>query len=350
MLEAFGAYLRSQRVLRGISLEEIANVTKIPQRRLQALEEGDQDEFPDEVFIKGYIRSYADTIGADVDEIFVAYDEIVAAPRRKEVERQKQIEETSARKKKYFVSAAVGAVLISGLIAAALWFGPKEAGDLPSPLTGPANNMAVEPVPAGLNSGAAIPSPDVLAHSEEEVLAEDQEAEPTAVNGSEASPDGADAGLDAIADGIAPVQPNAQEPPERKTVGSGERDSDMEKLEPVSILSASDMAKQFLSSISENSVTIQAHKEGLEKKAKSLRLVIRVKEKGWFKLVVDGSDKMDFIMPAGASKIFYAASSIKMMIGNKQGTELSLNGQALQLPASSDNVIRNFLVTAELLE
>jgi len=349
MLEAFGAYLRSQRVLRGISLEEIANVTKIPQRRLQALEEGDQDEFPDEVFIKGYIRSYADTIGADVDEIFVAYDEIVAAPRRKEVERQKQIEETSARKKKYFVSAVVGAVLVSGLISAALWFGSKEAGDLPSPLMGPANNMAVEPVPAGLNSVAAIPSPDVLAHSEEG-MAEGQEAVPTAINGSEASPDGADAGLGAIADGIAPVQPNAQEPPERKTVGSGERDSDMEKLEPVSILSASDMAKQFLSSISENSVTIQAHKEGLEKKAKSLRLVIRVKEKGWFNLVVDGSDKMDFIMPAGASKIFYAASSIKMMIGNKQGTELSLNGQALQLPASSDNVIRNFLVTAKLLE
>ena len=70
MVENFGSYLRNERELRGIPLEEIADSTKINMRFLQALESNDYEKLPaGEVFIKGYIRSYAKTIGTNVDEI-----------------------------------------------------------------------------------------------------------------------------------------------------------------------------------------------------------------------------------------------------------------------------------------
>ena len=69
MVENFGSYLKHERELRGVSLEEISGATNIHIRYLQALEDNKFDEIPGEVFIKGYIRSYAINIGADVEEM-----------------------------------------------------------------------------------------------------------------------------------------------------------------------------------------------------------------------------------------------------------------------------------------
>jgi cytoskeletal protein RodZ len=67
MAEDFGSYLKHQRELRGIPLDEIAQTTKISIRFLQALEANQFDELPGEVFIKGFIRSYGQAIGSNVD-------------------------------------------------------------------------------------------------------------------------------------------------------------------------------------------------------------------------------------------------------------------------------------------
>ena len=77
MVENFGSYLKHERELRGVSLEEISGVTNIPLRFLKALEENSFDELPGEVFIKGYIRSYANIIGSDFEEMLNIYKEFV---------------------------------------------------------------------------------------------------------------------------------------------------------------------------------------------------------------------------------------------------------------------------------
>ena len=76
MTEDFGSYLKSERELRGVPLEEISSVTKIPTRYLQALENNQFDDLPGEVFIKGYIRSIAKVIGSDPNSMLSTYDEI----------------------------------------------------------------------------------------------------------------------------------------------------------------------------------------------------------------------------------------------------------------------------------
>ena len=79
MIEDFGSYLKSERELRGVPLEEVSATTKIPMRFLQALETNQFENLPGEVFIKGYIRSFAQVIGCDENEMLSAYDEIVKA-------------------------------------------------------------------------------------------------------------------------------------------------------------------------------------------------------------------------------------------------------------------------------
>ena len=61
----FGKELRSERVSRGIELEEISDSTKISSRYLTALEEDQFEQLPGGVFNKGIVRSYARFVGLE---------------------------------------------------------------------------------------------------------------------------------------------------------------------------------------------------------------------------------------------------------------------------------------------
>jgi cytoskeletal protein RodZ len=62
-----GPYLAAQRRLRRISLDELADRTKIPRRNLERLEAGAFDVEPDG-FSRGFVRSVAEALGLDPDE------------------------------------------------------------------------------------------------------------------------------------------------------------------------------------------------------------------------------------------------------------------------------------------
>jgi len=71
--ESFGAWLRRERTARQVSIEEIADVTKISKTYLQALEDDRFDILPATVFAKGFLREYAKYVGLDADEVVNSY-------------------------------------------------------------------------------------------------------------------------------------------------------------------------------------------------------------------------------------------------------------------------------------
>ena len=70
----FGQKLRSERESKGLSLEDVADTTRVGIHLLRALEEDDFDVLPDDVFVKGHLRAYADCLGADPDLVIEAYN------------------------------------------------------------------------------------------------------------------------------------------------------------------------------------------------------------------------------------------------------------------------------------
>ena len=66
-LGSAGRYLAGQRLLRGISLDDLAVLTKIPRRSLERLEAGAFDHVADG-FSRGFVRAVADALGLDPDE------------------------------------------------------------------------------------------------------------------------------------------------------------------------------------------------------------------------------------------------------------------------------------------
>lgn len=62
---SFGHYLQMARIEQRIRLEDIARRTCIGMDVLRAIESEDLDRLPAEVFVKGFLRSYAREVGAD---------------------------------------------------------------------------------------------------------------------------------------------------------------------------------------------------------------------------------------------------------------------------------------------
>ncbi len=72
-MASLGQELRRERELRAVTLKEIANLTKISLKYLQALEEDRLDILPGPFFVKGVIRAFAKAIGADEDYFLNKY-------------------------------------------------------------------------------------------------------------------------------------------------------------------------------------------------------------------------------------------------------------------------------------
>lgn len=73
-LASFGEELRREREIRGISLKEIADATKISRRFLEAIERNDHKTLPAPVFTRGFVREYARYLGLNSEDMVNRYN------------------------------------------------------------------------------------------------------------------------------------------------------------------------------------------------------------------------------------------------------------------------------------
>jgi cytoskeletal protein RodZ len=76
--ETVGTTLRRQRETKRMGLAEVSRVTRIPLPTLEAIEQDHFDDLPGEVFVKGFLKSYAQSVGLVPDDVVARY----AASRR----------------------------------------------------------------------------------------------------------------------------------------------------------------------------------------------------------------------------------------------------------------------------
>lgn len=73
-METVGQYLKRERELRNISLNEISTATRIRENLLAAIEEDRHDLLPAPVFVKGFLVAYGKHIGLDPDDVVLRYE------------------------------------------------------------------------------------------------------------------------------------------------------------------------------------------------------------------------------------------------------------------------------------
>lgn len=119
-----GPYLAAQRRLRGISLDALADRTKIPRRNIERLESGAFDAAPDG-FTRGFVRTVAEALGLDPDEAVMRLMREPAAD---------DAELASARRVRVFLLGAglcalTAVALILLIRLASSWWAPAAPGE-----------------------------------------------------------------------------------------------------------------------------------------------------------------------------------------------------------------------------
>ncbi|MBX3201407.1 MAG: helix-turn-helix domain-containing protein [Labilithrix sp.] len=72
-METVGTTLRQQREKKRMGLAEVSRVTRIPMATLESIEQDHFDDLPGEVFVKGFLKSYAQTLGLLPEDIVARY-------------------------------------------------------------------------------------------------------------------------------------------------------------------------------------------------------------------------------------------------------------------------------------
>lgn len=71
--ETFGGYLKDCRLKREMAIETVAATTKIAVNCLKAIEANAHDRLPQQAYVKGFIRTYANALGADANDAVALY-------------------------------------------------------------------------------------------------------------------------------------------------------------------------------------------------------------------------------------------------------------------------------------
>jgi cytoskeletal protein RodZ len=132
--------LQLERQRRQITLEDIAEGTKVPTRHLRALEQEDYAQLPGGVFNKGIVRSYCRHLGLDEQEWLERFPAADAATEpdwasfAENVRRNRQFARARTRRRWFGVLAML---LLLGTLGWAVWHFVVQPRVVASPPTSP---------------------------------------------------------------------------------------------------------------------------------------------------------------------------------------------------------------------
>ena len=315
MVEDFGSYLKAERELRGVTLEELHTKTRIPMHYLQALEKNLFDELPEEVFIRGYIRSFAKVIGANEDEVLSAYIDITKTAPSIDINNQNISNQNESTFDLKFIFILTFIILF---LLGAVW--------------------SVNILIRKFNMDSTKPTPTVLQQKQNKTKEEFKKSS-TARN-----------------------------------LETNDTSTTLEKTElpsKPSVIDPEVTSKKSFNSLSTNPIeafgnsSAMVKDEDTEEKLKlhadetptvstendiPLKLTIKVKDDVWFNIEVDDSPVEDFLLARGSEKIFYGKKQFLLNVGNQNAVDLTLNGTVVNLPSGNkENIVKNFTITSELI-
>lgn len=269
-MRELGELLRKAREARGLAISDVQEATKIRSRYLEAIEQGDFEALPGEVYVKGFLRNYAEAVGLCGDEVVARYK---AERARIEVEKAREASpdkgrdvSKKARIPRHLLIAVGTVAVVAVVVGATVW----RHGHVPA---GPAEVSGAQHV-RHAERATDVATGDALVLSEDQAL---PEARPE-----EVAPE---AGLQAA----------------RKTTS-----------QPAPTTSPPSPARP---ATQEGSAVAEGHE-----------LSVSITERCWVRVVADGKVVFERSMLAGEQATWRARESIRIKVGNASGIDVTYNG------------------------
>lgn len=290
----FGRYLRSVRLEKGIALEEITAGTRIGWETLLRIEDEDHEKLPAEVFVKGFIRSYAKAVGADGDRAIQGYEESLAefrtvAQHQSELMRSRHV---------FWPRLALGVVLLAVIVAASIY--ALSTGNAPHG----------EPPPVATRAAA----PEIAASPSVDTAPPPPETTPP-----ETAP--------------AKTAPPEIAPPEAAAEATAPAETAAAKTAPAM---AAPLAQDAPAPAARD---IDAPAPEVLPAELRQRLIIDAIEETWLKVTTDDMRTAEYMLKPGDHLQLDAEKGFSLLIGNAGGVTMQANGQVVPILGRSGQVI-----------
>ncbi len=280
---SFGDRLRQAREKKGISLDDIAQITKIGTRQLAAMEAEEFDKLPGGIFNKGFVRSYARCVGLNEDEAVAEYLEAIQEspvafkadiavtefpPEREPVER-------ADRGGPRLIPVLVGLAILALILAGVVWW--RITHSTREPVAAPTSSVVTPPISAP----ASAPQPQ---------------------------PSGSD--------GAASAGASTSQPPANTN--------------PAPVTTTQAIGQPTASATTANSTKEPATPDD---SATSEGFAVRVAahKSSWMKVQTDDAPAKEVTLTAKGSTVFRAKSTMRLRLGNTGGVSVWFNRKQLDL-------------------
>ncbi len=279
---SFGHFLQSARIEKKISIEALAAETRIRVEVLKRLEAEEHDHLPDEVFVKGFIRTYAEAVGVDAEEALERYR---SSRTMRDVGRVGP-NAGSPQPRRFWLAmlTSIGAVL---LMAGLTLYGYSR---LSAPHDG---DTASKPPPAEAPSTPKTEAP---------------------------APPKAEAPSTPQTEASAPPKAEASAPP------AGEAPAAAEAVPP-------ERAPETSAAV------VAPESQPKPSRTKEFQLDITAIEDTWLKVIIDDQKAEEIMLKSGDTKQIEAQNHFNLLIGNAGGVEMQLNGSPVEVSGKSGQVV-----------
>ena len=308
-MESIGEFFRQVRETKGLTVDDVASKTRIRTDFVKALEDGNFAKLPDQVFARGFVRSYARSLGLDEDDAIHRFDQSAGAYYDKHVERERlrvrQAEEERKRKaNRKAVAIAIGIAIITLIFLLSREQSSLLVRRSSSDLPASASKRTAPPIP---ESQGAPPSPET------------EEVPPAPKTKPRESP-------------VVSVKP-AVESSAGPVTG------------PAPTASAvSELAAPSPSSLGSDGPLGGISLEGSGATEGQLALDLEATELSWVVVQIDGGSPQEALLRPGEKARWKGQDQFTLTLGNAGGVKAELNGKPQKPFGPSGKVARDIVI------
>lgn len=313
-MTGFGEYLRREREMRGVSLEEISAATRINICFLQAIENEELSKLPGGIFTRSFVRTYARYLGLDEDRVLA--DCQLAGKQKQEVDIRRIAANRATPDAKAVRTRLVG-LLVAGVLLAggyALFRHSRRAREqrVSAPIVvAPSAPAASAPAPSSASPTANTPT----GTSPTANPAPGQSSTPALPESNSAQT-------------VTPASPGGA--PTAPATTQGAATSAGAKTNPAN-QGASTEAPSAAAALSD------------------LALQVAATERGWVAVDADGKTVLQKVLNPNEVENLKAHDSFDVTVGNASGIVLTLNGETLK-PLGRRGEVKSIHLTRESLK
>lgn len=307
-MESIGEFFRQVRETKGLTIDEVASKTRIRTDFVKALEEGNFAKLPDQVFARGFVRSYARSLGLDEEDAIHRFAQSAGTYYDKQAERERLRVRQAEEERKRQVNRKAVAIAIGIAILTLIFLLSREQSSLL------VRRSSTDSAPSA-SKRTTQPAP------------ESQESPPSQ-----------------LAEEILPsLKTKPNDPPASSAeVSAGNHVEPATK--PATTSAAPVLAAPSPSSPGSDGPLGGISLEGSEATEGQLALELEATELSWVVVQIDGGSPQEVLLRPGEKATWKGQDQFTLTLGNAGGVKAELNGVPQKPFGPSGKVARDIVV------